>query len=261
MENKTLKKRPLKTIWLYLQSLLGIIVFLLLWELLAVRTGLIPEPVHTAGRMFTIWGSTINGLSMFGHVLASLKRVLIALVLGCVIGIPLGVTMGWSRGFRAVVKPFFETLRPIPPLAIIPLITLWIGGNDTARVIIVFFGVVMPIAINSNAGVNMIPPINVEVGRIFGATRKDILFDIILPSSLQAIMAGVRVALGSGWCVLLAAEMISAKSGIGFLIMNGNNFGDIELSIVGMIILGVLGALFAVGFDYLERWLCPWLKN
>jgi taurine transport system permease protein len=119
----------------------------------------------------------------------------------------------------------------------------------------------MPITINSNVGVDMVPPINIDVGRIFGASKKNLLFDIVLPSSIPAILAGVRVALSAGWCVLLAAEMISARSGIGFLIMNGSNNGDIGLSIVGMILLGLLGALFAVAFDVIERWLCPWLKK
>ncbi len=263
MKNKTGKvsKDHFKTTISYLQSLIGIVLFLAVWEVLALATGLIPTPFHTIGRLFTIWPTSINNVSMLGHVLVSLKRVLIALLFGCIVGIPLGVAMGWNPRFRAVVKPIFETLRPIPPLALVPLITLWLGGNDLSRILIVFFGVVMPIAINSNAGVDMVPLINIDVGRIFGANRRNLLFDIVLPSSLQAIFAGIRVALSAGWAVLLAAEMINARSGIGFLIMNGNNFGDIELSIVGMILLGLLGALFAVAFDYLERWLCPWLRK
>ena len=119
----------------------------------------------------------------------------------------------------------------------------------------------MPIVVNSYAGVGMIPPLNFDVGRSLGASSRDMLFDIVLPSSLSAIFAGIRTALGTGWMVLLAAEMLAAKSGIGFLIMQGSNANDLELAIVGMFMIGIFGALFAYGFDYVERWLCPWKRD
>jgi ABC-type nitrate/sulfonate/bicarbonate transport system permease component len=190
-----------------------------------------------------------------------MKRILTALGISIVIGVPFGVAMGWNRLFRAIFKPLFEIIRPVPPIAWVPLFTLWFGTGEGSRVMIIIMGVFMPITINSYAGVTMIPEIDFDVGRIFGAKSSNMLFDIVLPASLDAIFAGIRTALGGGWMVLLASEMLAAKSGIGFLIMQGSNANDLELAIVGMFMIGILGALFAYGFDYLERWLCPWKRR
>ena len=262
MKNKEGQKSglKLKTTWRFLQALLGIVIFLVLWHMLSLTTRSIPTPFETIKRLVTIWPTEIKRLSFTGHILTSLLRVFIALVLGCLVGIPLGVWMGWNKKFRAIIKPLFETIRPVPPLAMVPLFTLWFGANDLARVMIVFFGVLMPITVNASAGVEMVPPINIDVGRIFGADKRILFFDVVMPSSIPAILAGVRLALSSGFAVLLAAEMISARSGIGFLIISGSNFGDLGLSIVGMIVLGLMGALFAICFDLLERRLCPWMR-
>lgn len=255
------KSKTFSTLWLYFQSIIGIIIFLILWHLLAVDTGLVSTPWETLQRFFTIWSEPVAKVSMVEHVLVSLGRVLLALLLACVIGIPLGVALGWNPKFRAVVKPIFETIRPVPPIAWIPLFTLWMGTGEVPRVLLVFIGVLMPIVTNATVGVEMVPALNIDVARIFGADKRKILFDIVLPSSTPAIMAGIRVALGSGFAVLLAAEMLSARSGIGFLITQGSDYNDLELSIVGMVMLGIFGALFTVAFDYIERKLCPWLKR
>ena len=107
----------------------------------------------------------------------------------------------------------------------------------------------------------MVPEINFQVGMVFGARSMDMLFDVVLPSSLNAIFAGIRTALGGGWMVLLASEMLGAREGIGFLIMQGSSANDLTLAIVGMVMIGAFGALFAYGFDFLERWLCPWKRK
>ena len=191
----------------------------------------------------------------------SMRRILGALLVAVLVGVPFGVALGWNKVFRAIFKPLFEIIRPVPPIAWVPLITLWFGTGEIPRMIIIFLGVLMPIVVNSYAGVDMIPKINFDVGKVFGANSRNMLFDIVLPSSLGAIFAGIRTALGTGWMVLLAAEMLAAKSGIGYLIMQGSNANDLELAIVGMFMIGVFGALFAYGFDYLEGWLCPWKKD
>jgi len=248
-------------VWHYFQYTIGLIVFIIAWQLISVRIGFIPTPYETLIRLGTVWSVPVAKVSMIMHVLISVRRVALALLIAIVLGIPLGILMGWNRVFRAVVWPVFETIRPIPPISLIPLFTLWMGTGEISRVAIIFFGVLMPITVNSTVGVEMIPILNVDVGRIFGAKKKDLLIDIILPSSIPAIFAGIRVALSSGWCVLLAAEMLGARSGLGYLIMQGSFNNDIGLSIVGMLMIGILGALFAIIFDFLERWLCPWLKN
>ena len=239
-----------------------LIAFTLLWHFVAAsgRT-MLPTPYETLERLIVIWGSTIAKQPMIFHVWISMRRILSALIISIVVGIPFGIAMGWNGLFRAIFKPVFEIIRPVPPIAWVPLVTLWFGTGEPSRVIIIIMGVFMPIAINSYAGVIMIPELNFHVGKVFGASQTDMLFDVVLPSSLDAIFAGVRTALGGGWMVLLAAEMLAAKSGIGFLIMQGSNSNDLELAIVGMFMIGIFGASFAYGFDFLERWMCPWKRK
>lgn len=245
----------------YLMPYFGIILFLLAWQALAFNTELMPSPYDTFGRLVNVWSGKIAKLPMIAHVGVSMYRVLGALIVAVVIGVPFGVALGWNKTFRAFFKPLFEILQPVPPIAWVPLITLWFGTGEFPRMFIIFIGTVMPIVVNSYSGVSMVPPLNFDVGRVFGANKREMLFDIVLPSSTHAIFAGIRSALSSGWMVLLAAEMLAAKSGIGFLIMRGSSVNDLELAVVGMFMIGLFGAVFAFLFDYLERGLCPWKRS
>lgn len=239
-----------------------IIGFLLLWQWVAV-TGdtILPTPGETLERLMVVWSSTIAKKPMIYHVWISMRRILTALGISVVVGVPFGIAMGWNRTFRAIFKPLFEIIRPVPPIAWVPLFTLWFGTGESSRVMIIIMGVFMPIVINSYSGVIMVPQLNIDVAKVFGATSKDMLFDVVLPSSLNAIFAGIRTALGGGWMVVMASEMLAAKSGLGFLIVQGSNANDLELAIVSMFMIGILGALFAYGFDFLERWMCPWKRK
>lgn len=246
----------------YTGPYLLILAFFLLWNAAASSDkSLLPSPVEAFRRLVTIWSGNVAKHPMIYHVWVSMRRVLTALLFSVVVGIPFGIAMGWNRTFRAIFKPLFEVIRPVPPIAWVPLFTLWFGTKEFSRVAIITMGVFMPIVINSYSGVIMVPEINFQVGKVFGAKSTDMLFDVVLPSSLDAIFAGVRTALGGGWMVLLASEMLGAKEGLGFLIMQGSNANDLTLAIVGMVMIGAFGALFAYGFDYLERWMCPWKRK
>ncbi len=261
--NPLLKDKSLAyKLFYYISPYIALILFFVLWQKVAISGKiLLPTPFETLERLVTVWTSTIAKQPMIVHVAVSMRRILGALLVAVLVGVPFGVALGWNKVFRAIFKPLFEIIRPVPPIAWVPLITLWFGTGEIPRMIIIFLGVLMPIVVNSYAGVDMIPKINFDVGKVFGANSRNMLFDIVLPSSLGAIFAGIRTALGTGWMVLLAAEMLAAKSGIGYLIMQGSNANDLELAIVGMFMIGVFGALFAYGFDYLEGWLCPWKKD
>ncbi len=246
----------------YIGPLLLLVAFVMLWQSVST-TGktLLPTPGAALKRLITIWSGKVAKHPMIYHVWISMRRVLTALIFSVIVGVPFGIAMGWNRTFRAVFKPLFEVIRPVPPIAWVPLFTLWFGTKEFSRVAIITMGVFMPIVINSYSGVIMVPEINFQVGKVFGAKSTDMLFDVVLPSSLNAIFAGIRTALGGGWMVLLASEMLGAREGLGFLIMQGSNANDLTLAIVGMVMIGAFGALFAYGFDYLERWLCPWKRK
>lgn len=255
-------KGPLYRILWYAAPYLMLFAFLLGWEWVSTRgTVVFPTPVSTLKRLVTVWGTRIAKKPMIYHVWVSMRRVLLALAISVLFGVPLGVFMGWNRTFRAIMKPLFEIVNPIPPIAWVPLITLWFGTGEVPRLIIIILGVFKPIVINSYAGVAMVEPLNIKVGTVFGASGRHMLTDVVLPSSLDAIFAGIRNGIGGGWMVLLAAEMLAARSGLGFLIQQGSNADDLELSLVGMTMIALFGIVFAYGFDYVERWLCPWKKK
>ncbi|MEI3362106.1 MAG: ABC transporter permease subunit [Oscillospiraceae bacterium] len=262
-KNPWLEERgALYKLFYYLGPCLLIIAFLLLWQ--GIASGgktMLPTPAAALERLVTIWSGDIAKHPMIYHVGMSMRRVLTALIFSVAVGVPFGIAMGWNKTFRAIFKPLFEVIRPVPPIAWVPLFTLWFGTSEFSRVAIITMGVFMPIVINSYSGVVMVPEINFQVGRVFGARSMDMLFDVVLPSSLNAIFAGIRTALGGGWMVLLASEMLGAREGIGFLIMQGSSANDLTLAIVGMVMIGAFGALFAYGFDFLERWLCPWKRK
>ncbi|WHH60823.1 ABC transporter permease [Petroclostridium sp. X23] len=251
--------RNTKKIVMNVLPVLSIVLLILFWIWVSMdEKSLIPSPTEVIQRFIILLQHPISKTSIEKHIWASLSRVLSALVYASVIGISFGLLISWSKTFRALLKPLFEMMRPVPPIAWIPLITIWFGIDELSKIIIVFIGAVMPIVVNTYTGVTLVPELNLDAGRIFGANNRQLLLDIVLPSSIPAIVAGVKTALGTGWMVVLAAEMISAKTGLGFLIIRGSDSDDIALTMVSMIFIGLVGALLSTLLTLLERWLCPW---
>ena len=135
---------------------------------------------------------------------------------------------------------------------------MWYGIGEFPKVLIVFIGALMPIVINTYTGIKMVDSAILDMGRVFNATNRQLLFEIALPSAVPVIFAGIKTALGVGWMVVLAAEMIGAKAGVGFLITRGMEYFDVALIIVGMLSIGIIGALLSVVTDYIERLVVPW---
>lgn len=149
-------------------------------------------------------------------------------------------------------------IRPIPPLAWVPLITVWFGIYETPKIILVFIGTFTAIVVNTYSGIYLAQKENLQVGRLFGAKKIRMVVDIVLPSALPSIMAGLKTALTTGWGVVLAAEMISANSGLGMLVTRGSDSDDIALVMVSIIFIGIIGALMSTVFTIIERKLSPW---
>ena len=184
--------------------------------------------------------------------------VLIALFFASVLGIGFGIMIGWNRTLKATLGSLFELIRPIPPIAWIPLITIWFGISELPKVLIIFIGTFPIIVTNTYTGVAMTDPLTLQVGKVFRASKLRLLTDFVLPSGLPAIFSGIRMAIGVGWAIVLAAEMVGATSGVGFLIYRGNELRDMALIFVCMFIIGIIGALLSAGASYIEKRLCAW---
>lgn len=239
---------------------LGLLVFL--WfRVSADSPKSFPTPLATVERFLQLLEKPIMHVSYLGHILISLQRILIALGASWVLGISFGLVIGWNKKLDAFFGSIFELIRPIPPLAWIPLVTILFGINEFPKMLIVFIGAVMPVVINTRAGMQAIPQIYLNVGLAFNGSRGQILRDIALPAAMPVIFAGIRTSTSVAWSVVLAAEMVGANAGVGFLVVRGMNGDDMALVLVAMVTIGVIGALLAVLTSLIERLICPWMEK
>lgn len=221
-----------------------------------------PTPAAVLKKIWELVRTPLSGYTLFGHIGWSLFRVFISLLIAMLIGIPVGILMGWSRAFRATVGALIECIRPIPMLAWIPLMVMWFGIGEKSKIVMITMSAAMPIIVNSYTGIKMVEPLYLDVARMFRASsQKDLLLHVVLPAAFPTIFAGIRNATGMALMVVLAAEMLAAKAGLGFLINRGMEVFDVSLVMCGMVIIGMIGALLAVLTNLLERKICPWNRS
>lgn len=214
---------------------------------------LMPAPTTIAR---TAAGLVASG-ELFFHLVASLKREASAFVFAAT-AIPLGIAMGWWRIIYNQVNPIMEILRPIPPLAWIPLSILWFGIGDAQNEFIIFLGMFFPILINTIVGVKNVDPNLVRAARSLGAPERKVLSRIVLKGSLPQIITGVRIGLGVGWMALVAAELVGANSGLGFLINDARSMLRTDTIVVGMLTIGLVGLLIDTAIRALGHKFLPW---
>lgn len=198
---------------------------------------------------------------LFTHIFASLQRVLVAVAVAAVLGIPLGLAMGWFVSFRAVVSPVIEFVRPIPPLAWIPLSILWFGIGDMQIEYIIFLAAFFPVVLNSMAGARDTEAHLVRAGLSLGASPFDLFRTVLLPGALPNIFTGLRVALGFGWMALVAGELVAAPSGLGYLINNARTIFRSDYILLGMVLIGALGLILDLLMQQLVKLVMPWEKG
>jgi ABC-type nitrate/sulfonate/bicarbonate transport system permease component len=196
---------------------------------------------------------------LWRHLRDSLKREMVAFVYAS-LAIPLGVAMGWWKAVNDQVDPLVEVLRPIPPLAWIPLSILWFGIGDTQNQFIIFLGMFFPILLNTIAGVKNIEPNLVRAARCLGASEARMLRRVVLRAALPQIITGVRIGLGVGWMALVAAELVGANSGLGFLINDARTVLRTDYVIVGMITIGLVGLAIDRVIRIVGARIMPWSR-
>lgn len=192
------------------------------------------------------------------HILASLKRVGVALMFACAIGFPLGAALGASRRFQWFFEPIVNFFRPIPPLAWIPMSIVWLGIGDAQNEFIIFLGAFFPIVLNTMQGVRDVDNQLIRAAQTLGASRMAIALTVIWPGALISMFVGLRVGLGIAWMALVAGELVAATSGLGFLISQGRLLFRTDYIIVGMIMIGIIGLLLDAGIVAIQKLIMPW---
>jgi NitT/TauT family transport system permease protein/taurine transport system permease protein len=220
------------------------------WHLFSLYFG-IPDLVPTPWMTFRTGAGMIASGELLEHIRVSLGRVLVGYAAGCAIGIPVGALMGRIRWVGRFADPILQLMRPISPVALVPLSIIWFGIGDLSRYFIIFYGVVIVMLINTAAGVTATPQIRINAARCMGADGLRIFLRVIIPSAVPYILVGMRVSLGFAFMGIVAAEMIAAQSGIGYLIMQSRMLLRTDIMFVGLVTLGVVGALIDGGFRLL----------
>lgn len=237
------------------------LILLLLWQILAMRSDSqigFPTPIDVLERFFYILTHKVGTHTVIGHTLRSLSRVAVGYLLACGIGIVLGLTMGWFPYIRAIFKPIFDLLRPIAPLAWIPLAILWFGIDEAYKYFLIFIAAFVPFTLNAYSGAVRVDKQLIGAAKMLGASGRQVFFKIVVPSSIPSIFSGAQVALSNAWMTMLAAEMVRSSEGIGWLIIAGQNVNDMTQMIAGMLAIGIVGFLLAKGMRFLERRCLRW---
>jgi NitT/TauT family transport system permease protein len=246
-------------------SVSGILGFLIIWQLITatgmVESKYLSKPMEIASLFLVkLTNPAPDGAVLGVNVMSSLTIALSGFGLAIVIGVPLGLLMGWYKGFDSFMKPLFEIIRPIPPVSWIPLTIVWLGIGLTAKAIIVFFAAFVPCLINSYTGIRQTSEVLKNVAKTCGASNFTIFWKIGIPSSRTLTFAGIKVAIGNAWATLVAAEMLAASSGLGYMILMGRQFGRVDLVILGIVVIGVIGTMITILIGMLENKVLGWKK-
>lgn len=235
-----------------LRPLLFIAALLALWEVAARRqtAHLLPTPWETMGGIVDL----VRHNLLLKYVVASLFRVTWGFCLAAALAIPLGLTLGLYRRAEMALNPIVQILRPISPLAWIPIAILWFGVGDLAAIFLIFIGSFLPLLLTAINAARGVPDVYVNAGRNFGLRRARLISEIFYPAVVPQLLVGLRITLGIAWLVVVAAEMIAVNSGLGFLIIDARNAGNrYDLVVAGMVIIGVIGFLLDIGMRSLEK--------
>jgi ABC-type nitrate/sulfonate/bicarbonate transport system permease component len=240
-------------------SIFSILVFLGIWYLATAVLKLapsysLPDPI----KVFTtfikkLYTASPDGSTLLVHFWSSVKVAMLGYIFGVVIGIPTGIAMGWYKWVDKIIRPVFDFIKPIPPIALIPVMIVIFGISIESKATIIFFSTVIPCIVNSYSGIKQTNQIHLWVSQTFGATNKEQLFTVAIPSALPMIFAGLRVAMGSSWMGLVAAELLGSSSGIGYMISVGRSLLRSDIIIVGILTLGIIGIIISLSFDLLEK--------
>jgi NitT/TauT family transport system permease protein/sulfonate transport system permease protein len=248
----------------YFLYTLSVVMFLAFWDLAAVKKILgnfLPRPIEVLSQLMSLNTEPLASKTLFEHLWASIHRVLIGWAIGVSIAVPLGVFMGLNSYVRAIVKPVFDLLKPMPPISWISLSILWFGLGEESKVFIIAIGSFVPCILNSYNGIRLIDPALYDAARMLGASRRQEIIEVGFFASAPAIFAGLQISLSIAWSCVLAAELVGSRSGMGFIIILGMNQSAPALIIAGMVVIAITACLISVLMGRLENLACPWKRE
>lgn len=246
-------------------SLLSVGLVLLIWFIITalqwVSPLFLPGPQAVFHKFIEVSQQGFMKATLWQHLASSMSRVLIALFAAIIVGVPIGLWMGLNKWARAVIDPLVELLRPIPPLAYLPLLVIWFGIGETTKILLIFFSILAPVIISSTHGV-LSHQINRERAALsLGASKSQIFWHVILPTALPHIITGIRIGLGVGWSTLVAAELVAADRGIGFMVQSAAQFLITDTVILGIIVIAIVAVSFELYLRWLQKQLSPWYSK
>jgi taurine transport system permease protein len=243
-------------------TVLTVLAILGLWwattALAMVPPLFLPSPLDVLRKMHAVSTEGFVDATLLQHAGTSVARVLAALLLATVTAIPLGVAIGLSRRVRAVFDPLIEFYRPVPPLAYLPLIVIWCGIGEGSKILLIYLAIFAPLTIATVQGVRRVDATRVRAALSLGATHRQLVRYVILQSAAPDILTGIRIGLGVGWSTLVAAELIAATRGLGFMIQSAAQFLVTDVVLMGILVIAVIASLFEAGVRWLQRALVPW---
>ncbi|MDY1036858.1 taurine ABC transporter permease TauC [Enterobacteriaceae bacterium RIT714] len=240
-----------------------LLVLLAIWWAVAAQQWVsplfLPPPGQVLAKLITIAGPQgFMDATLWQHLAASLGRILVALLAAVLIGIPVGIAMGLSPTVRGILDPLIELYRPVPPLAYLPLMVIWFGIGETSKILLIYLAIFAPVAMSALAGVKSAQQVRIRAAQSLGARRAQVLWFVILPGALPEILTGLRIGLGVGWSTLVAAELIAATRGLGFMVQSAGEFLATDVVLAGIAVIAVIAFSLELGLRALQRRLTPW---
>ncbi|HUN91255.1 MAG TPA: taurine ABC transporter permease TauC [Burkholderiaceae bacterium] len=243
-------------------SAASVLLLLAAWQFVASRGWIpplfLPPPGAVWDKFVRVASVGFMDATLWQHAAASLARVGLALVAALLVAIPVGLWMGLSARVRGILDPFIEFYRPVPPLAYLPLIVIWFGIGELSKVLLIALAIIAPVAIATTTGVRGTDVSRLRAAQSFGATRRQLLWHVVLPSAAPDILTGVRVGLGVGWSTLVAAELVAATRGLGFMVQSAAQFLNTDIVVLGILVIASIAFALELGLRALQRRLVPW---
>ncbi|WP_028693252.1 taurine ABC transporter permease TauC [Pseudomonas cremoricolorata] len=252
-------RRALSTRWI---STLTVLTLLALWWLVTaagwVEPLFLPSPGDIVRKAASLLSQGYMDASLWQHLGASLGRIGVALLAAVVTAIPLGIAIGCNRVARGIFDPLIEFYRPIPPLAYLPLIVIWCGIGELSKVLLIYLAIFAPVAIATATAVRTVDPVKLRAAQSLGASRTQLIAHVIVPSALPEMLTGIRIGLGVGWSTLVAAELIAATRGLGFMVQSAAQFLVTDVVVLGIVLIALIAFALEMGLRALQRKLVPW---